>query len=84
MLHTITKRLEICLDINTEINEVDHYKWIFTSRTFRLAFLLDKYFFLQMAYELLSQSRKLNKQGVLIRAGGWKFFLTNSKRGNAY
>ena len=33
MLHSITKLLEICIDINTEINEVDHY----TSRVFRLA-----------------------------------------------
>ena len=30
MLHTTTKRLEICLDINIEISEVDHYTWIFT------------------------------------------------------
>ena len=54
MLHTITKRLEICIDINIEISEVDNYTWIFTSRIFRLAleitFLLKKYFFLQMAY----------------------------------
>ena len=74
MLRAKTKRLEICIDINIEINEVDHYTWVFTSRIFRLAleitFLLNKYFFLQMAYELLSQSRKLNKQGFLIRAGG--------------
>ena len=70
MLHTITKRLEKCIDINIGISEVDHYTWIFTSRTFGVAleitFLLEKYFFLQMAYELLSQSRKLNKQ-----AGRW-------------
>ena len=55
MLHTITKRLEICIDIDIEISEVDHYTWIFTSRIFRFAleiiFLLNKYFFLQMAYE---------------------------------
>ena len=74
MLHTITKRLEICIDINIEISEVDHYTWIFTSRIFRLAleitFLLNKYFFLQMAYELLSQSRKLNMQNVLMRPTG--------------
>ena len=60
MLHTATKWLEICISINIEISEVDHYTWIFTSRIFRLAleitFLLNKYFFLQMAYELLSQS----------------------------
>ena len=39
------------------------------ARIFRLAleiiFLRNKYFFLQMAYELSSQSRKLNKAGVL-------------------
>ena len=68
MLHTVTKRLEICIDINIEISEVDHYTWIFTSRMFRLAleitFLLNKYLFLKMANELLSQSRKLNKWGV--------------------
>ena len=49
MLHAITKRLEIYIDINTEISEVDHYMWIFTSRIFRLALemtvLLNKYFF---------------------------------------
>ena len=54
----IRKRLEICIDINIEISKLDHYKWIFTSRIFRLAleitFLLNKHFFLQMAYELLS------------------------------
>ena len=70
MLHTIKKRLEICIDINIEISEVDHYSWIFTSIIFRLAleitFLLNKYSFLQMAYELLSQSRKFDK-----REGGW-------------
>ena len=62
MLHTITKLLEICIYINTEITYVDRYMWIFTSRIFRLAleitFLLKK-----MIYELLSQSRKLNKRG---------------------
>ena len=67
MLHTITKRLEICIDINIEISKVDHYTCISTSRIFRLAleitFLLNRYFFLQVAYELLSQSRKLNKLG---------------------
>ena len=54
MLHTITKRLEIRIDINIENSEVDQYTWIFTSRIFRLAlkiiFLLNKYYFLlQMA-----------------------------------
>ena len=61
----MTKRLEICIDINIEISKVDHYTWI-TSRIARLAleitFLLKKYFFLQLAYELLRQSRKINKQ----------------------
>ena len=74
MLHTITKRLDICIDINTEISEVDHYTWIFTSRIFRLAleitFLLKKYFFLQLAYELTSQSRKLNEWGGFLISGG--------------
>ena len=37
MLHTITKQLEKCIDINIEISEVDHYRWIFTSTIFRLA-----------------------------------------------
>ena len=71
MLHTITKRLETCIDINIEISEVDHYTWIFTSRIFGLALeitaLLSKYFFIQMAYKLLLRSRKLNKGG---REGG--------------
>ena len=34
MLHTITKRLEICIDINIQISEVNHYTWIFTSIRF--------------------------------------------------
>ena len=67
MLPTIRKRLEICIDIDIEISEVDHYTRIFTSRIFRLALeinlLLNKYFFLQMVYELLSQIRKRNKWG---------------------
>ena len=50
MLHTTTKRLETCIDVNTEISEVDHFTWIFISRIFRLAlkttFLLNKDFFL--------------------------------------
>ena len=74
MLHTITKRLEKCIDINIGISEVDHYTWIFTSRTFGVAleitFLLEKYFFLQMAYELLPQSRKPNKGGIGVGVGG--------------
>ena len=57
MLHTITKRLEICIDINIEISEVDHYTSIFTPGIFRFAleinFLLNKYFFLQMEISTL-------------------------------
>ena len=64
MLHTIRKAFKIRIDFNIEIIEVDHYTWIFTSRIFRLAleinFLLKKYFFLQMVYELLLL--KLNKR----------------------
>ena len=52
--------------------------WIFTSRIFRLAleitFLFNKYFFLQKAYELLSQSRKLKKWEVGEGEGGLKNF----------
>ena len=77
-LHTVVKRLEICIDINTEFSEVDHYTWIFTSRIFRIAlevtFLLNKYFFLQMVCESLSQSRKLNKRGWRsLPYWGWAF-----------
>ena len=64
MLHTITKRLEICIDISIEINEIDHCTWVFTSRILRLAlevtFLLYEYFLLNELLELLLQSRKLN------------------------
>ena len=71
MLHIITKWLKICIDINIEISEVDNYTWIFTSRIFRLAleitFLLNKYFFLQKAYDLLLPSIKRKKRVVLIR-----------------
>lgn len=55
MLHLITKRLEMWIDIN-----IDHYMCIFTSRIFKLVLeitylnLVSKYFFLQMDYELLS------------------------------
>ena len=67
MLHSITKRLETCIDNNIEIREVDHYTLIFTSRIFRfdleITILLNKHLFLQMGYELLSQSRKRNKRG---------------------
>ena len=66
MLHTITKRLETCIDIIIGISKVDNYTWIFTSRIFRLAleitFLLNKHFFLQMTYKLSSQSRKIDQR----------------------
>ena len=71
MLHTIAKRLEICIDINIEISEVDHYTWIFTYIALEISFLLHKYFFRQKAYELVSQSRKLNKRVGPVRSGGW-------------
>ena len=67
MLSSIAKRVQTCIDINIEISDVAHYMWIFTSIIFRLAleitFLPNKYFFLQATYNLLSQSRKFNKQG---------------------
>ena len=86
MLHTKTKRLEISSNINVEISEVDHYTWIFTSRIFRLAleitFFLNKYFSLQMAYELLSQTHKVEnlingerKRRVPIRGRGLEMSL---------
>ena len=37
MLHTITKRLKVYIDINIEIRKSDHYTWAFTSTIFRLA-----------------------------------------------
>ena len=64
MLHTITKRLEKCCDIDTEVELL--------LESLEITFFLNKHFFLQMAYELLSQTRKLNKLGgggVLIRGG---------------
>ena len=64
MLHTRTKRLEKCCDIDTEVELL--------LESLEITFFLNKHFFLQMAYELLSQSRKLNKLGgggVLIRGG---------------
>ena len=75
-----------------EISKVDNYTWIFTSRIFRLAleitFLHQKYFFLQMAYESLSQSRKLNQQEGPNKGGGggrgggmMEKFLKRNKRG---
>ena len=52
MLHTTTKLLEICIDINFEISEVEHYTWL----ALEITSLCNKYFFLQMAYKLLSQT----------------------------
>ena len=69
MLHTITKLLEICIYINTEITYVDRYMWIFTSRIFRLAleitFLLKKWFtsYSHKAENLIS--RVPNKRGFM-------------------
>ena len=75
MLHIVTMRFEICIDIDCEIREVDLYTWISTSTVFRLASeitgLLNNCFFLQMAYESLSQSRKLiHGSGGPIKSGG--------------
>ena len=37
MFHTKTKLLEICIDIDIEISEVDHFTWVLFFRIFRLA-----------------------------------------------
>ena len=89
MLHImITKRLEICIDINIEISEVEHYTWIFTARFFKLpleiTFLHNKYFFLQMAYELLSQSRKVNNRWGPYKSRGVGKFLKKNMQGDDY
>ena len=77
-MHAITKRLEICIDINIEIRKVDYYSWIFTSRIFRLVFF---------SYEWLTsyshKAENIISEGVLIRAGGLENFL-KKKRGDAY
>ena len=67
------------------------YTWIFTSRTFRLPLektFLITYFSLEMAYQLVSQSRKLNKRGQLSPnkstgggKGGGSWILKKNKRG---
>ena len=52
-----------------------------------MTFLLNKYFFLQMTYELLLQSRKLDKLEGLCKNGGvGKFFEKKKKKkpGDAY
>ena len=67
MFHTVTKRLEICIDINIEISEKDHYASIFTSRIFRLALI---FFYLTSicSYKwLTSYSHKLEN----LISGGW-------------
>ena len=74
MLHTVTKRLEICTDSNIEISLRDNHTWIFTSRIFRLALeinlLINKYFFLQMAYELrVIFEKKIIDGGRLLGTG---------------
>ena len=46
-----------------------------------MTFLLNKYFFLQMTYELLLQSRKLDKlEGLGKNGGGGKFFKKKKKK----
>ena len=60
-------RLNTCIDINIGLRQADHYTWLFTSKTIRLAlkitFLRNKYFLQQITYELISQSRKFNMRG---------------------
>ena len=60
-------RLNTCIDINIGLRQADHYTWLFTSKTIRLAleitFLRNKYFLLQITYELISQRRKFNMRG---------------------
>ena len=76
MLHTITKRLEICIDINIEMTEVDHYSWTFTSKIFRFAleitFLLNKYFSHKWFTSYSHKVENLISRGggVVIRAEG--------------
>ena len=92
MLHTTTKQLEICIDINIEITQVDHCTWMFTCRICRLAleitFLLNKYVVLQMTYELLSQRRNLisggGGGGGPNRAWGLENIKNKNKRRDAY
>ena len=80
MLHTIAKRLEICIDINIEISEVDHYTWVFISRIFRLTLEITLLSIFSYKW-LTSYSHKVENLisgdggGVLIRAGGLDNFL---------
>ena len=57
MLYTMTKRLEICIDLNIQFSEVDHYTWIFTSRIFRLALEIT------FLHELLSDTYSKHRFG---------------------
>ena len=77
MLHTTTKQLEICIDVNIEISKIDQYTWIFTSRIFRIPLeitsLLNKYFFsCKWLTSYSHEVEKLLSGGVLIKAGDWK------------
>ena len=82
MWYAITKRLEICIDINIGLGWAAHYTWIFTSRIVRVA--LEITFFTKQVFFsrkwLTSYSRKVEnvirvgKGGVLIKAGGLKMF----------
>ena len=88
MLHTTKKWLEKCIDIKIERSLADHYTCIFNSRIFRLAleitFSLNKYFFLEMVYELLSQGRKLNKRMGPNKSEGLENFWRKIAWGDAY
>ena len=67
MLHTLTKRLEICIDINIEISEVDHCTWIFNSRIFRLILEINFYLKSIFSYKWLTNfSHKTEK----LKSGG--------------
>ena len=89
MLHTIIKRLEICIDINIGLSLADHYTWIFTSGIFRL--VLEITFFLASIFSckwLTSYSHKVKNlinRGILIRTEGGggigKFFEKKISRG---
>ena len=87
MLHTITKRLEICIDINTEMTEVDHYSWTFTSKIFRFAleitFLLNKYFSHKWFTSYSHKVENLISRGGGGRnkSGGLKIFLKKISEG---
>ena len=54
----------MCSDINIEISEVDYLllEYIYFRHALEITFLLNKHFFLRMAYKLLSQNAKPNSQ----------------------